>query len=167
MPEDLRVGLRAAERARADGAVDLEGVVPDELVQVAAAVRHEPELEPVAAQLLEHGQRILVERELVVGLPHADQIHRAGVRSLGVASHPPDDLLGERDPDLVVVLELRMALERRVRGEPGRLVPLRVERQAVPLAEPPVSLRAELGTGQREGEVDVEEDGPDHGLRVA
>ena len=97
----------------------------------------------------------------------ADQLDRARVRSLGVAAHPADDLLGERDPDLVVVLELRMALERRVRGEPGRLVPLRVERQAVPLAEPPVPLRPELGTGQREREVDVEEDGPEHRLRVA
>ena len=67
--EDRRVRLRPPERARADRGVDLEPVVRDEGVQVAAGIRDEPELQALAAQLAEHGQRVLVELEVLGVLP--------------------------------------------------------------------------------------------------
>src|SRR5205807_8313861 len=87
--------------------------------------------------------------------------HRDGalVRALGVAAHAADDPLRERNPDLVVVLEFRMPLQRRHCGLARGCVTRRVEGEPVALAEPPVPLRPELWTGPDEREVDVEEDG--------
>ena len=56
-----------------------------------------------------------------------------------------------------------MALERPERGTPRVFVAGRVERQAVALAEPLVALRAEVGTGLRDREVDVEDHRFQHG----
>ncbi len=50
VPEDLGMRLRAAEGARADRAVGVEPVMGDELVQVAAAVRDQADLDAVLAQ---------------------------------------------------------------------------------------------------------------------
>ena len=94
-------------------------VVRDELVEVAARVRDEPELEPARAQLGEHRQRVLVELEVLGVLPGPRHLDRALVGRVGVAAHAADDPLGERDPDLLVVLELRVApdaLDRRSRA---------------------------------------------------
>ena len=74
MPEDLGMRLRAAERARPDGAVDVEGVVHDELVQVAAPVRDEADLHAVLAEHGERGQSVLVEREALVHLPRPHEL---------------------------------------------------------------------------------------------
>ena len=74
-----------------------------------------------------------------------------------VTAHAADDVLREADPDLLVVLELRMVLEILDRGRPGLGVAVGVERQPVMLAGRPVALgssRPELD----EREVDVEED---------
>ena len=49
--KDLRVRLRASERARADRAVGVEPVMGHELVEVAAAVRDQADLDPVGPQL--------------------------------------------------------------------------------------------------------------------
>jgi hypothetical protein len=136
----------------------------DELVQVAAAVRDEPELEAMRAKLLQHGQRVLVERELVVQLPRLDDVggtRRCCLR-VDVVPHAADDALGEGDPDVVVVDELWTPLQRRDRMLAGRVVAPRVEHEPVPLADVPVALWAELGAGQGEREVHVEEDGPNH-----
>ena len=83
MPEDLRVWLGAPEGARADSAVDVEPVVGDELVQVAAPVRDEADLDPVLAEHRERRQRVLVEREPLVLLPRADELGGAPGRALG------------------------------------------------------------------------------------
>ena len=45
-------------------------------------------------------------------------------------------------------------------------VAIGVEDEPVPLTQPPVSLRAELGAGPEEREVDVEEDSPEHRKRI-
>jgi hypothetical protein len=95
-------------------------------------------------------------------LPGAHELRGARARSLALAAHPAHDLLGERDPDLVVVLVVGMALQRVERIEPGLLVALRVEHEPVPLADLAIALRAELGAGPGEREVDVEEDGLEH-----
>ena len=63
-----------------------------------------------------------------------------------------------RTQSSVVVHELRVELQLRDRSQPGRLVPLRVERQPVTRADARVALRPELGPGPEQREVDVEED---------
>src|SRR5687767_6611987 len=162
MPEDLRMRLRAAEGPRADDTIGVEPVVGDELVQVAAAVRDQADLDAVLPQRGERGQRVLVERETLVLLPGTDELLGAGARPFGVAAHPAHDLLREDDPQLVVVLVVRMALQPVERGEAGVLVALRVEREPMPLADLAVPLGAELGARPREREVDVEEHGLEH-----
>ena len=76
-----------------------------------------------------------------------------------IAAHAEHDALREREPDLVVVLELGMPLQVDERGVPRVLVPRGVEREPVPLAGADVALRPELGAGPDEREVDVEQDG--------
>ena len=76
---------------------------------------------------------------------------------VGVAAHAADDVLGERDPDLLVVDELGVRAQILERGEPGGLVASRVEVEPVGGADPPVRLRPELRPGPREREIDVEE----------
>ena len=66
---------------------------------------------------------------------------------------------GEEDPDLLVVLELRVALERRERVATRFVVAGRIELEAVPPAEPLIPLRAEVRPRLRDREVDVEDNG--------
>ena len=73
---------------------------------------------------------------------------------------PTHDLLGEGDPDLLVVDELGVVLDLVDRREPRLLVASRVEREPVPLAEPPVPVGPQLGPGPKEREVDVEQTPP-------
>ena len=129
----------------------------DELVQVAACIRDQAELERVRPQLRERGQDVLEELEVVRVLPRTRHLDRALVGVTAVAAHAADDLLREEDPDLLVVVELRMAFQRRNGVSPSLGVALGVELQAEPLAEPPVALRAEIGPGLGDREVDVEE----------
>ena len=54
---------------------------------------------------------------------------------VGVAAHAADDVLGERDPDLLVVHELGVRAQIGERGEPRLLVAVGIE--AEPVAVPP------------------------------
>ena len=75
--EDRRVRLRPAERARAERGVDLEPMVRDEPLEVAPRVRHEPELQPLRPQLVEHRERVLVQLEVLGVLPGLRHLDRA------------------------------------------------------------------------------------------
>src|SRR6476661_6471283 len=91
-------------------------------------------------------------------LPGAGHLGRAGV-GVADAAHPFDDPLREEDPDLLVVLELRMALERRERGPARLVVATGIELEAVLPAEALIPLRTEVGPRLRDREVDVEDNG--------
>ncbi len=99
-------------------------------------------------------------------LPFAHHVRRARASPIRIASHSEDDLLRERDPDLLVVHELVVALQlldgRGARGT----VEIGLESETVPLPHAPVALRAELGPGPKEGEIDVEQDSSEHILRI-
>src|SRR5205085_9585272 len=84
--------------------------------------------------------------------------HRAVVRPLAVAAHAADDPLRERDPDLLVVLELRVPLERLDGRRPRLLVAGRVEAEAELRAAAAIALGPELRARLGQREVDVEED---------
>ena len=156
--EDRLVRLRLPVRARGEDRVDDEAVVLDEHVEVARGVREQAELQPAGAQRLERRQHVVEELEVVGVLPGARHLGGAGVRVADPA-HALDDPLGEEDPDLLVVVELRVPLERRERGAARLVVARRVELEAVPRAEPPVALGPEVGPRLRDREVDVEDNG--------
>ena len=151
---------------RTDADVDVEAVVARELVEVTLTVRHEPDPQAVRAERLERGQSVVVEEEVLVPLPLPYEIDGARAREHRVAAHALDDVLREADPELLVVDELRMALKVLERRATRLLVASAVEGQPVPGADPLVPLRAELGPGPEQGEVDVEEDGPEHDSRI-
>src|SRR3954454_23232161 len=155
--EDRLVRLRLAVNARRQHRVDCDAVMRDEDVEVAAGVGEEAELQLAIAQIVEHRQRVLEELEVVGALPRAGHLERAGVRVAG-AAHPLDDPLREQDPDLLVVVELRVALQRRDRIASRLLVAFGDEVEAETRAEPAVALGAEIGSRLRESEVDVEDD---------
>src|SRR5205085_9290551 len=125
--EDRLVRLDPAVRPRADRRVDVEPVVEHELVEVADAVRDEREPEPEAPQLPEHRQGVLVQVEVAVLLPGPLDRDGALARALAVAAHAAHDPLRELDPDLLVVPELRVPLERLDGSRARLLVPRRVE----------------------------------------
>jgi hypothetical protein len=77
-----------------------------------------------------------------------------------VSSHTADDVLGEEDPDLLVVLELGVVPQILDCGDTSLVVPGRVEIEAASLAGALVPLRPEQGPGLAEREVDVEENCP-------
>ena len=136
----------------------------DELVEVALAVRDEPDPDPVPPQLVEHGQRVLVEGEVLVPLPLAHHVRCALARPARIAPHPEDDLLGERDPDLLVVHERMVALQRLDGRSPSLVVQAGLEREPVPLPHPPVPLGPKLGPGPKQREIDVEQDSLQHAI---
>src|SRR5918999_4514169 len=109
-------------------------MVVDELGQVATRVRHERELEPVSPELLQHRQRVLVQVEVLRALPGARHRHGAFAGALGLTAHAADDVLGEPDPDLLVVLELWMSLDVLDRRGPRSVVPRGIELKAETLA---------------------------------
>ena len=125
--EDRGVRLRPAVALRAHRDVDVEQVVARELLEVALAVRDQPDPEPVAPHLLEHGHGIVVEVEVGVVLPAPHDLDGAGPRPVGVAAHATHDVLGERDPDLLVVDELGMGAQTGERSEPRLLVAVGIE----------------------------------------
>ncbi len=165
--EDRRMRLRPAVEPRSDHRVDLQPVMGDELLEVALPVRDQPDLHPVPAKLVEDGEHVLVEREVLVSLPLAHHVGRALPGAFRVPTHAADDLLRERDPDLVVVHEPPFGLQFLDGSGACFLVARRVERQPVPLADAPIPLRPELRPRPKEGEIDVEENRAEHGSRIA
>ena len=155
--EDRGVRVFDSGRAlRAHDRVDVEHVVPRELVEVTLTVRDQPDLEPVTAQLVEHGQRVLVEREVLVALPLTHHVRRALPRSDRIPAHPEHDLLRERDPDLLVVHELGDWPARKPAPARPRTTQDRAStRAAPPPADTPRGLSS--GPGPKQGEVDVEQ----------
>ena len=93
-------------------------------------------------------------------LPGSRHLDRALVRALRVTAHPADDPLGEEHPDLLVVIELRMAFDRLDRSRASLRVSLRIELEPEAAPERLVSLRSEVRPRLDQREVDVEEDGP-------
>src|SRR5262245_1185490 len=85
--EDRLVRLRLAVQARGEDRVDLDAVMRDELVEVAPRVREKAELEVAPAQVVEDGQRVLVELEMLGPFPRARHLARAGIR-VPFAAHP-------------------------------------------------------------------------------
>jgi hypothetical protein len=160
--EDRLVRLRLPVRPGRDRRVDVEMVVRHERIEVAARVRHEPELQPVRAQPFEHGKRVLVELEVLGVLPRPRHLDGAVVRRVGVAAHAAHDPLRKRNPDGFVVFELGMVLEIDQGSDTRLVVPRRIERQPEALAEALVALGPELGPGARDREIHVEEDGAQH-----
>ena len=160
--EDRRVRLRAAVALRADGDVDVELVVARELLEVALPVRDQADPEPVrrGEPRAPAGRRR--RGRSWRGSPSGGRSRPRTPRPVGVAAHAADDVLGERDPDLLVVLELRMRPQVVECREARRFVASGVEAEPVRVPDAPVRLRPELGPGPREREVDVEEDGPEH-----
>ena len=59
-----------------------------EVEHVAGGVRDEPELQPGRAELLEDGQDVLVELEVLVVLPAARELDRDVIRLRLGAAHP-------------------------------------------------------------------------------
>ena len=108
----------------------------DERVEIAAGVGDKPELQPLLLQLSEHRHDVVVELEVPRVLPAAHDLTRDDGHLRAVAAHAADDVLGEAHPDLLVVVELGMPLEIVDRSRPCVPVQLRVELQAVRLAEP-------------------------------
>ena len=137
-----------------------------ELLKVPLAVRDEADLQGMAAQHRQHRQRVLVQREVLVSLPLPHHVLGARARAGRVAAHAEDDLLGERDPDLLVVHEVALRLQLLDRGRARSLVAARLQVEPVPLPDAAVSLGAELRAGPEEREVDVEEDRLQHAVRI-
>ena len=106
-------------------------VMSRELLEVALPVRDQADAEPVVTELVEHGERIVVEVEVGVDLPAAHHVGRACPRAVGVAAHAADDVLGERDPDLLVVHELGVRPQIVEGREPCRLVAAGIEAEPV------------------------------------
>ena len=95
-------------------------------------------------------------------LPGPRHLDRAAVR-VAVAAHALDDALCEAHPDLLVVVELGVAMEVGERRPARVVVPGRVELEAVPRAEAAVALGPEVGARPGDREVDVEDDGAEVG----
>ena len=93
-----------------------------------------PSLKPRAAEHVERREHVVEEVEVVRVLPGARHLDRAAVR-VADAAHALDDALCEAHPDLLVVVELGMAMEVGERRPARVVVPGRVELEAVPLAE--------------------------------
>ncbi len=159
LAEDGGVRLDLAVVAGGDGHVGVQAVVADELAEVARAVRDEADLEPVPAQLFEHRLDVLVDVEVVGVLPRMLDLLGDRPRRRRVSAHADDDSLRELDPELLVMAEVRMLLQRLERSRPRLVVPRDVELDPVTAPDAEVSLGPELGAGTGEGEVDVEEDG--------
>ncbi len=124
------------------------------------AVRDHAELEPAGRGAAPARQGVVVEVE-VLGEPQSFVISTCEVpRGRGVAAHAADDQLGEGEPHLLVMAELRMALDLCDRPGARLRVAVRVELEPVLATELDVPLGAEVRPRLGEGEVDVEEHGP-------
>ena len=156
--EDRRAGLHLPVPARPDPGVHGELEVLDERAEIAARVRDEPDLHAPRAEEIQDGQDVLVELEVLRREPAVgDRLGNRAAR-LALTAHPADDVLGEAEPDLLVVLELGVLLQVEDRGGARLGIALRVEVEAEPLPRIVIPARPEQGPRLGEGEVDVEED---------
>ena len=119
---------RSPHRPRARDAARRRATSRDEFVS-------RPIFKPARAQLVEHGDRVLVQLEVLVQLPALRDVDGARVRRGLHAAHAEHDALGEREPDLVVVVELGVPLEMHERRVARLVEARRVERQPVALAD--------------------------------
>ena len=104
-------------------------------IEVARGVREQPELQPAARSASSVGRTSSYSSKWWA-CSHAPSISAA--QRVGVAdpAHALDDPLREEDPDLLVVVELGVPLQRRERGAARFVVARGIELEAVPLAEP-------------------------------
>ena len=137
-------------------------MVGNEGDEVAPRVGHEPDFQAVRTELCEDRQRVLEELEVRRLLPTARHLDRALVGAVGVAAHAANDPLSEEHPDLLVVVELRVPLDRLDRGGARLRVSRGVELEPEPPSEQLIAVRAQVGPRLDEREVDVEEDGFEH-----
>src|SRR6266508_41486 len=100
----------------------------------------------MSPELREHRLDVLVDVEILRLLPRLLDLVGDLPRARGAPAHPDHDSLGERDPDLFVVPVVRVILQALARGRAGLVVAGDVELDAVPPADPQVSLRPALGT---------------------
>ena len=124
------VGLHPAVGPGGDRTIDVELVVGDEVGDLPAAVRTRPSFSPSRAQPGEHGQDVSY-RSKFSDRSQAGHLDREIARGVRVAAHPANDPLGEREPELLVVTQLRVALQRHERRSPGLGVAGRVELEPV------------------------------------
>src|SRR5919197_1580417 len=117
-PEDAGAGLDLAMDTRRDPRVDVQPVVADEGVEIAAGVGDEAQLEVRLPERLEGRENVLVELEVLRLEPTVRDGDGHLPAALALAAHPADDVLGETDPHLLVVVELRMMLEVEEGGGP-------------------------------------------------
>src|SRR5262249_55897066 len=115
--------------------------------------------ETVRAQLAEHGLDILVDVEVLRVLPRPLDVVGDRAGSGRVAAHSDDDSLRELDPELLVVPKVGVLLDLLDRRGTSLVVQCDVQLDAVPPADPEVSLRTEFRPGTGEREIDVEENG--------
>ena len=151
--------LDAAVSTGVDNRVHVETVVRHELRQVADAVRHEADPETGAAQLFEHGQRVLEKLEVRRYLPALLDLGRTFGSDLLGTAHADENLGREAMPDRVVVQQLRMPLQVERSRLARRLVALDVERDALARRDARVAVGGQLWPRTAKREVDVEEDG--------
>ena len=127
--------------------------------RVAARVRDQAEAEAVAPELTEDRSDVVVELEVRRVLPGVDDLDRERADAGPAAAHAAHDVLGEPDPDLLVVLQLGVMSEVDDRRRPGAVV----ERSSssrpwrAPAVRYPIGPSSGPGLGDRE--VDVDEDG--------
>src|SRR5688500_12838205 len=155
--EDRRTGLHLPVDAGRDPGVHVELEVADERVEIAARVRDETDRHAARAEVVEDGQGVLVELE-VLGVEPAlgDRLgHLADPRPL--AAHAAHDVLREANPDLLVVLELGMVAQVLDGGDARLGIARGIEGQPVALARSPVAVGPEQRPRLDEREVDVEE----------
>ena len=130
--EDRGMRLRPAVTLRADRDVDVELVMPRERLEVALPVRDQADPEPVGRSASSTGSRRRRGRSWRGSPSGGRSRRRRRGRRRCVAAHAADDVLGECDPDLLVVLELGVLLQvgerrdpARPRSAPGRGEPMR------------------------------------------
>src|SRR3990170_356493 len=94
--------------------------------------------------------------------PLAHHVDRARSRAAGIGTHAEHDLLRERDPDLLVMNEFVISLQRLDRSSARSDVQAGFELEAVPLPYAAVTLRPQLRPGPKQREIDVEQNGFEH-----
>src|SRR5882757_370473 len=115
-----------------------------EVEYVSGGIGDEADLETGCSKRLEYGLHVLVDLEVLMVDPAARQLERHVLRHGARAAHADDDALRERDPDLLVVVELRMALQLEESRSARRFVAGHLEREAVALAAAHVALGHQL-----------------------
>ena len=121
-----------------------------------------PRLQTRGAQGAEHGQRILVELEVMRMCPRALHLDGCGIR-VARPTHALDDPFREEHPDLLVVVQLWMSLQRCECRTSSLVVARRIELEPVAAPEAHVTVGAEVRAWSGDREIDVEDDSSEHG----